>query len=73
MQIEDSLDAVWMNVPWHMLTPSDMRLLLPVMAQKVFQLKAAGLYSLTFEGYKTLMKDIYSQLTVLQSLVEIFG
>lgn len=69
LQVEDSLDASWMNIPWHKLSPTEMRIFLIIMAQQAPELKAGGIYPLTFEGYKNLASDIYSQLTVLDSLV----
>lgn len=67
------IDALYTEIPWYELESGECKILLIIMSQQVNLLKAGGVYPLTFEGYKDVVSNIYSQCTTLKALVDTFN
>lgn len=70
--MEDSLENFYMEIPWYELKPIERKVMLILMSQPAPVLAAPGIYPLTYEGYKDILCNIYSQCTVLRTLIDIF-
>lgn len=66
------MNSLYMNIAWYDLSPKDRKILLIMMNQRTPILMAGGIYPLTYEGYKDINCNIYSQCTALQALIDTF-
>lgn len=65
----ESLEAIWMDIPWYKLKPRNRSDYLQLLTRNEIYLKAGGIFSFNFEGYLTVVKDVYAKCTILENLI----